>query len=291
MGARAAASVFIAALLAACAAAPEQAARSGESEAASTSIPIRVIRPEGAGPFPAVVVLHDCSGLGIRSSGSPARWGKFLVEQGYVVLIPDSFTTRGLASGVCTDPSPRRLQVAPNRRVRDAYEALDYARTLPYVDPARVAVMGGSHGGASTLATIVAQRRDARAGGFAAAVALYPGCGARYGDWSPASGEAFKPLAPLLILVGELDDWTPAAPCEALAQRAQAAGYPVRIKVYPGAQHAFDSAAPVRYRAERVNGNAPGGRGATTGGHPDAWRDALSEVGAFLARHLKAPRS
>src|SRR6185312_2933928 len=64
------------------------------------SIPLTVSKPDGAGPFPAIVILHDCSGLGPRSSGAPARWAKTLVEHGYVVVIPDSFSTRGAPDGV-----------------------------------------------------------------------------------------------------------------------------------------------------------------------------------------------
>jgi dienelactone hydrolase len=72
--------------------------------------------------------------------------------RGYVVLIPDSFTTRGHAGGVCTNPSPSRSEVSPSRRIRDAYAALSYLRTLPSVDGSRVGLMGGSHGGSTTLA-------------------------------------------------------------------------------------------------------------------------------------------
>src|SRR5690242_4911633 len=98
------------------------------------SVPLEVMKPEGAGPFPAIVMLHDCSGLGPRSSGAPRRWARELVGQGYVVAIPDSFSTRGHAGGVCTSSSPTRNDVAPTRRVPDVYEALDHLRALPYVD-------------------------------------------------------------------------------------------------------------------------------------------------------------
>src|SRR6266545_4034353 len=259
---------------------------------ASEQIPATVSKPDGPGPFPAVVIMHDCSGLSPTSSGAPGRWAKELVRRGYVVLLPESFTTRGHAGGVCTDPSPSRTEVAPSRRVRDAYAALAYLRTLPYVDGRRVGLIGGSHGGTTTLASMVAPESDTeplapdRRAGFVAAVALYPGCTTRLGSWRTGSAGVYRPIAPLLILIGEKDDWTPAEPCQKLTEAAQKAGYPVAIKVYPGAYHSFDSDKPVRYVATRVNANAPGGRGATTGGDPQAWADSIREVSAFFGQHL-----
>ena len=94
-------------------------------------------------------------------------------------------------------------------------------------------------------------------------------------------------MAPLLILIGDKDDWTPAEPCRRLTEAAQQAGYPVTIKIYPGAYHSFDSNAPVRYVATRVNANVPSGRGATTGGDSAAWADSVREVEAFFGRHLR----
>lgn len=255
-------------------------------------IPATLSKPLGPGPFPAVVIMHDCSGLGSASSGAPARWTRELAWRGYIVLVPDSFTTRSHARGVCTDPSPSRAEVGPARRVRDAYAALAFLRTLPYADGQRVGLMGGSHGGTTTLAAMVAPISDAepfardRRAGFVAAVALYPGCTRRLGSWRAGSAGVYRPVAPVLILIGEKDDWTPAEPCQKLAEVAQDAGYPVTIKVYPGAYHSFDSATPVRYVATRVNAHAPSGRGATTGGDLTAWADSVLEVVAFFARHL-----
>lgn len=255
-------------------------------------IPATVSKPDGPGPFPAVVILHDCSGLGPTSSGAPARWARELVGRGYVVLLPDSFTTRGHAGGVCTDPSPSRTEVGPYRRVRDAYAGLAYLRTLPYVDGRRAGLMGGSHGGTTTLAAMVAPESDTeplareRRAGFVAAVALYPGCATGLGSWHANSSGVYRPVAPVLILIGEKDDWTPAGPCRKLTGAAQEAGYPVAIKVYPGAYHSFDSSNPVRYVATRVNANSPSGRGATTGGDPKAWADSIREVAAFFDQHL-----
>ena len=270
---------------------------------ASEQIPATLLKPDGPGPFPAVVMMHDCSGLGPRSSGAPGRWATELLTQRYVVLIPDSFITRGYADGVCTNPSPSRTEVGPFRRIRDAYAALFYLRTLPYVDRGRIGLMGGSHGGSTTLASMASAEtdreplaRDKRAG-FAAAVALYPNCTIRLGSWRVERGAdtngpgfsyrgVYKPIAPLLILIGENDDWTPAEPCRKLADAAAQAGYPVAIKIYPGAHHSFDSNNPVRYVPTRVNANSSTGRGATTGGDPKAWADSIREVVAFFGRHL-----
>jgi dienelactone hydrolase len=255
-------------------------------------IPIAVQTPDGPGPFPAVVIAHDCSGLGPRSSGAPGRWARELIGRGYVVLIPDSFGTRGFPAGVCTDASPRRANVSPAARARDVYDALAHARTLPFVEGRRVGLMGGSHGGSTTLASMQAAEgpRDPLAqgqrGGFAAAVALYPTCDQDARVWQSHSG-VYRPIAPLLILIGEKDDWTPAEPCRRLAEAAAQAGHPVAIKIYPGAHHSFDSPNPVRYVATRINRNAPGGRGATTGGDPAAWADAIREVTAFFDRYLQ----
>lgn len=256
-------------------------------------IPVTLLKPDGAGPFPAVVIMHDCSGLGPRSSGAPDRWAKDLLSQGYVVLIPDSFTTRGHAGGVCTNPSPSRAEVNPFRRVRDAYAALAYVRTLPYVNGSRVGLMGGSHGGTTTLASMVAPEgnkdplaRD-KSAGFAGAVALYPDCARQFGRWRADLSGIYQPVAPLLILIGQNDDWTPAESCRKLAEAAQKAGYPVTIKIYPGAHHSFDSNNPVRYVPARINVNSPSGRGATTGGNPQAWEDSIREVRAFFAQYLK----
>jgi len=237
-------------------------------------VPIAIDKPDGPGPFPAVVMLHDCSGLGPGSSGAPGRWAKALVALGYVVALPDSFATRGYPQGVCTVQSGARGardDVSARRRVDDAVAALAKLRTLSYVDAKRVGVMGGSHGGTTTLAVL-----GSGIPGFSAGVALYPRCSTASQDYAPS--------AALLILIGERDDWTPAKDCVRLASER------VQLKIYPGAQHSFDSNRPERYVAARINPSVPGGRGATTGGNAQAWRDAVAQVTAFFALHLKGER-
>ena len=272
------------------------------------AIAATIIKPLGTGPYPGVVIAHDCSGLGPRSSGAPRRWGNFLAGEGYAVIFADSFTPRGFPDGVCTTATAgagATLRfILPIARAIDEFAALDYLREQPFIDKAHIGLMGGSHGGSTTLATMVDAANPlspaprAPGSGFTAAIALYPGCGARYpgwnvereyGDHGPITRYLglYKPAAPLLILIGEKDDWTPADQCEALTKAAQAAGYPIAIKVYPGAFHSFDSAFPPRYVAQRRNANAPSGHGATTGGDFAAWEDAKRQVSQFFARYLK----
>src|SRR3979409_1131070 len=69
-----------------------------------------VFRPEGAGPFPAVVGLHGCAGL--FNNGAVALryrdWAQHLTKAGFVVLYPDSYGSRGLGSPCAAPKSPAR---------------------------------------------------------------------------------------------------------------------------------------------------------------------------------------
>ena len=171
-------------------------------------------KPKGAGPFPAVVLLHTCLGLPAnrRSIGdSLAAWG-------YVALFVDDFGARGLKE-TCAVDFPQG--------VADAYGALGFLAGQPFVDARGIAVVGSSQGGDTALK--VAAAPAAAPGAFKASAAFYP----------PCANEADATLAiPTLILVGGKDDVTPAADCAALAKR-QAPGM-VKLVVYPGAAHAFD---------------------------------------------------
>src|ERR1700761_7536596 len=77
-------------------------------------------RPEGAGPFPAVVALHDCGGLERQTSSTEREyndWANLLVAQGFVVVFPDSFGSRGIGSQCRVRDRKAR---ASNERVADA---------------------------------------------------------------------------------------------------------------------------------------------------------------------------
>jgi dienelactone hydrolase len=193
----------------------------------------------------------------------------------------DSFSSRGLREICTTKFSDRTLKESD--RVGDAYAALAYVRQLPGVDAKRVALLGWSHGGGVTLEAITRLPSATVRKGFAAAVAFYPGCTSRN-----KKAASFHPYAPLLLLIGESDDWTPAAPCKALAASVAARGEPMHIVTYPNTFHDFDSPAlsGPRVRKAVPNGVNPGA-GVTTAPNPQAREDAKLRVAAFFAEHLR----
>ena len=143
------------------------------------------------------------------------------------------------------------------------------------VDPQRVGLLGWSNGGSTVLATTNLRHRDVAAAQTqpAFAVAFYPGCEADL-------KRGYEAAAPLLMLVGQADDWTPPGPCRALAR--EASGPTPEIEAYAGAYHGFDSDAPVRVRNDVPNGVNPG-QGVHVGGNGAAWRASQVRLLKFLA--------
>lgn len=226
----------------------------------SITLSAELTKPEGDGPFPAIVLLHGCNGVW-RPWGD--LWAGRLVRWGYVAFQVDSFSPRGLPEGICEFPEA----VAPWVRAEDAHAAKDYLKRLPFVDRDRIAVMGMSHGGWTTLSAVENTHfvKVPRPHPFKAAIALYPGC----------AQQLYRLDAPLLILIGEADDWTFAFRCERMVQVGPS-DHTVTLKVYPGATHTFDVERPDReYLGHRIRF------------HPSAARDAEVRVRAFLAQHLQ----
>ncbi|GAA5162744.1 dienelactone hydrolase family protein [Viridibacterium curvum] len=248
-----------------------------------TDLRAQLFKPDTPGPHPAVVMIHGCGGAYAKDGSLNARhqmWGEYLAANGYVALMLDSFSSRGLAE-ICTQKFSDRT-IKESDRVGDTYAALSWLRQQAGVKTDRIALLGWSHGAGVTLDAI---RRQPKAidKGFAAAVSFYPGCTNRN-----KKADSFKPYAPLLILIGEADDWTPAAPCVELTSTARAAGAPMQIHTYPGAYHDFDNpgVTRVRLRKDVPNGVNPG-QGVHTGPDPEAREDAKRRVLAFFAGQLK----
>lgn len=251
----------------------------------SSPAPLRahLFAPDGPGPHPAVVMVHGCGGAYAKDGALNARhqmWGEHLAAHGYIALMLDSFSSRGLTQ-ICTQKYAERT-IKEADRVGDTYAALTWLRQQPGVDADRIALLGWSHGGGVTLDAI-RRKPVALQTGFTAAVSLYPGCTTRN-----KKAASFMPYAPLQILIGEADDWTPAASCVALTNTARQHGAPMQIHTYPGAYHDFDNpgVTKVRIRKDVPNGVNPG-QGVHTGPNPEAREDAKQRVLAFFAEQLK----
>ena len=229
-------------------------------------------------PAPAIAMFHGCGGANDRNGALARRmreYAELFNGLGLHVLVVDSLTPRH-EKELCTQRIGKRRVAQVNRRL-DALGAIDYLAERPDVDAKRIGLIGWSHGGSTVLGATNRRRRDvATALAMPAfAIAFYPGCDAEL-------RRGYAPSAPLLMLVGQADDWTPSAPCVALA--GSAAEPRPEIVVYPGAWHGFDSDAPVRLRKDVPNGVNPG-QGVHVGGNPAAWRASRDRVVRFLAEH------
>ena len=177
--------------------------------------------PPGPGPFPVVVMLHGCAGL----YETHAEWAELVATWGYASLRVDSFSARGIDE-ICTDI------LRPVPRAADVNGAMAYLQARPEIDATRVAVMGWSHGAGVAL-QIAAEPGSLRPDlkpGLRSAIALYPYCS--------RSSQPYR--VPLLVLIGDADDWTPAGICRDMVEYLPPASQPVDLVVYPGATHSFD---------------------------------------------------
>ncbi|MGA2043518.1 MAG: dienelactone hydrolase family protein [Roseiarcus sp.] len=248
-------------------------------------------RPPQVAPAPAVVMLHGCSGLG-ASKGPFAiyrDWRDFLGDKGYVTLMVDSAASRGFGQ-TCTTTVKDQTERMWAERPSDAYAALAFLQSQPFVIADAIALIGWSQGGGVVLETIPAHSlgrpNPPPAHDFAAAIAFYPGlCADRLqAAHLDAPAQSWTTSIPLLVLQGELDNWTPAKPCEAFLRGAQARDAPVTFQIYPGAYHGFDAPdIPVHtVESYRRDDWAP-----IEGTNEAARADARSRALQFLAEHLR----
>ena len=249
--------------------------------------------PKGDGPFPAVVLAHGCSGVGYAGKA----WAPLLREWGYATFAVDSFNPRGFKR-VCEDGS----RLLPLERTPDVYGALNVVSTHPKIDPNRIGLMGFSHGGIVTInsSTKWAKDKFAQNGqGYKAFIAVYPYCNVTIPELNSITTS-------LRIHTGELDDWTPAKPCEQHVNTLKASNQDAEISIYPNAHHAFDdpseklfygaklsSAAKCWWSADVLGGPmtiTPAScwtNGATVGNNPAAMALARQNVRAELDQLLK----
>jgi dienelactone hydrolase len=179
------------------------------------ALPVQVYRPDGAGQFPFVVLLHGCGGLHQEAMWRAwvEPWVGLFRERNVGAAVIDSFGPRGVDQ-VCTS----NVAAWAVRRADDAYTVRAWLATQSYVDPKRIAVMGMSNGGRTVLAALRTSLKHPYP--FVAGIALYPGC---------QSDVDSRFYAPLLVLMGRADTVAPASACEAMKERSPSAEGPPLI--------------------------------------------------------------
>src|SRR5436190_11977555 len=184
---------------------------------------------------PAVVVSHGSAGMGTYW---PRLYTAELHSIGIATFFVDHFTSRGVRETATDQNRVSRFQMG-----QDDFHALRLLRTHPLIDNDKIGVMGFSKGGVVALETaIFTAYADFWNAGlkFRFHIAMYPGCA-----WQVE--QIGRNTAPILLLVGDKDDWAPAAACIEYADRIRAAGVPIEVRCYANALHAWDgpdSAAP-----------------------------------------------
>ncbi|MEJ1935737.1 dienelactone hydrolase family protein [Nostoc sp. NIES-2111] len=194
-----------------------------------------LFKPQGAGPFPAIVYMPTCGGpnfpLELQNEKSVTER---MLSKGIAIFIVDPVTPRGLNEGNCDKlltvlPDVQNKNEAVLRILQqggdDAVAALKVVKAMPGIDPKKIVLMGLSAGATASLRATDPKASGANDTEVAGVVAYYPLCQ----DTVAAS-------VPTLILIGGEDDWTgPVAACEALKGKNN-----FEVAVYPGATHAFN---------------------------------------------------
>ena len=231
-------------------------------------------KPDGEGPFPAVIWNHG-------SEKNPDAGSQFdsvasiFVPAGYVVFAPvrrgqgesqgmyirDEIRLAGIR-GRHTEAALTAVRLLESGQLRDQLAGLAYVKQLPFVDATRIAVAGCSFGGIETLL-------GAESGaGYKAAVSLSPGAQS-WADNPFLQERLVKAVqrsdVPTLLLQPAKD--ASLEPSRVLGKAAALAGKPLTAKVYP--------ATGPREAQTHCFG---GGKG------KDVWAE---DAKAFLAQHLR----
>jgi dienelactone hydrolase len=188
-----------------------------------------ILRPEGTGPFPVVVVLHSAGGLN-RSNMSVAQ---DVARAGFLVVYGcwHAGERKNEANRICAEATPQAEWVA-DPAAHSGKELIALARTLPGARPDRIGIFGISRGGhaalwaASTGAGVQAVVVDAPA--HTPAINPHPA----------------KPLdvlaglaAPLLMMHGTADPDIPVEQSREYERAARALGKPIVVGYFEGVGH------------------------------------------------------
>lgn len=180
-----------------------------------------VALPEGAGPFPAVLVMHTALGLGDQVRQTALR----LAKLGYAAIVTDMYG--GGAEAADAVAAYTFLHDKPELQRARIVAWFDTAAALQEVDSSRIAAIGYCFGGQCVLEL-------ARSGADVKAVVSYHGL---LTTAHPAQPGAIKGL--VSVWTGAKDPYAPSEDVDALRQELEAAGARWQVTVFSDAEHGF----------------------------------------------------
>ncbi len=185
-----------------------------------------------------------------------------LLAKGVATLIVDPFMPRNEAEGVCANLNHKTYTQYFTHGCNDAVAALKALKAIPEIDPNRIFLQGYSLGAISSLYATDTKTPGARDIKIAGLIAYYPYC-----------YDNVEFSAPTIVLIGEKDDWTPAALCQADKGKPNLE----EVAVFPGATHGFvmPMGEPVDYLGHHIAFDVK------------ATLDAQKDADAFMDSHLK----
>ena len=151
-------------------------------------------------------------------------------KAGFATFELKSFKSRDIESTVGS-----QVEVTTAMMILDAYRALEKLSEHPSIDKNKVSITGWSLGGAVSLfsAWLPIKNAITKKVSFASHLPIYPPC------FVDPENTDFTD-APIHILIGENDNWTPAKPCTEFVKKINKKGN-VGLTIYPNAHHSFDS--------------------------------------------------
>jgi carboxymethylenebutenolidase len=175
--------------------------------------------PDGAGPYPGVVVVHEAFGLNDNIRGICQRFA----AEGYAALGVDLFEGRNRAVCMARMFAGAMAGNLNYYGVPALKAALGRLASHPKVDAARIGAAGFCLGGSIVLTWACTDDR-------LSAIAPFYGM-------APKPRKAIRRLCPVVGSWPDKDFTTKAA--KVLETELTAAGIPHDLKVYPGTKHAF----------------------------------------------------
>jgi len=179
--------------------------------------------PQGEGPFPAVVMIHEWWGL----NHDTTLLADALAAEGFVVLAADAF--RGSVADTVAGARKQVTETPRERIAADLDAALDFLRSHSSVDPQRVASLGFCFGGTQSM------YMGTRNPELAAVVIFYGGGPIQSADQLGSMPEA----GPVLGIYGQEDGGIPVEQVRNFENALNERGVRNTITVYPGVGHAF----------------------------------------------------